>query len=588
MHRLFNKIRMDYKDYIPQSISCWREGYSKATFLNDLFAGFTVGAITIPLAMAFAIGSGVDPERGLFTAIIAGFLISLLGGSRVQIGGPTGAFVIIVYSIVDRHGYDGLAIATLMAGIMMILMGLARFGFFLKFIPYSVTTGFTTGIALTIFTSQIKDFFGLCLTHQPADFISKWVSYYRDCHTVNPWALAIGALSLGCIFFTRKYPKLPGAVLIIILATMATTLFGLPVDTIVSKYGEIPSSLPMPYLPTVSFDTIQILFPDAIAIALLGAIESLLSAAVADGMTGHRHRSNCELVAQGFANLGSILFGGIPATGAIARTSTNIKAGAKTPVAGMVHALTVFLMMVCFAPLAGKVPLAALAAILIYVAWGMSELDHFYAILKGPRSDALVLVATFLLTILIDLTVAVQVGVLLSAILFLKRMTDSTTVNVCKFVLEEEAGSSQEARDSDIIFRKDVPSEVTVFEINGPFFFGVADLLNEKWRQFNTLPKIFILRMRKVPLVDATGIRALKDFQKKCHQNGVLFCLSGIKEEIRPILQTTNVIQQVGSERVFNHLDDALIFARQYIKASDSKKMKKTEINAYIETRKML
>jgi len=567
MLKLLNKIGIDYRDYIPKSVTCWREGYSKSMFLNDLLAGLTVGVITIPLAMAFAIGAGVPPERGLYTAIVAGFLISLLGGSRVQIGGPTGAFVIIIYSIVERHGYEGLAIATFMAGIMMILMGIARFGFFLKFIPYSVTTGFTTGIALTIFTSQIKDFFGFCLAYQPADFLEKWIAYYNDCHTLNPWALAIGAVSLLTIFFIRnKFPKIPAPVIALILATVATALFNLPVDTIVKKYGEIPRTLPFPGLPTVSFDTIQLLFPDAIAIALLGAIESLLSAVVADGMTGHRHRSNGELVAQGFANLGSVFFGGIPATGAIARTSTNIKLGAKTPVAGIIHAITVLLIMLFFAPAAGKIPLATLAAILIYVAWNMSELDHFYAILKGPRSDAIVLIITFLLTTLIDLVVAVQVGVLLSAVLFLKRMTDSTTVNICKLVLEEDAYPQPESQDSDIIFRKDVPPEVSVFEIDGPFFFGVADLLNEEWRQFSIMPKVFILRMRKVPLIDATGIRALKDFQKKCHQNGVLFCMSGLKDVLKPILQKTNVLQQVGPQHIFSHLDEALVFARQYLK----------------------
>lgn len=566
MRTFLSKINIPYQDYIPKTVVCLQEGYSKKFFLDDLLAGATVGIIALPLAMAFAIGAGVTPERGLFTAIIAGFLISLLGGSRVQIGGPTGAFVVIVYSVVQRHGYEGLAVATILAGIMMVLMGLARFGVFLKFIPYPVTTGFTTGIALLIFSSQIKDFFGLNIPKLPADFLEKWHSYLTCCNTWNPWALLIASSSLAMIFFLRwVYPKIPGAIGAVILATFVVYLFDLPVETIEKKFGGIPRMLPEPTLPSFSFDTVQAVFPDAITIALLGAIESLLSALVADGMAGHRHRSNGELVAQGLANIGSILFGGIPATGAIARTTANINMGAKTPFAGMIHAVTLLLLMILFAPYASKVPMPALASVLIFVAWNMSERDSFIEILKGPFSDVIVLLITFLLTILIDLTVAVQVGVILAAVLFLKKMTDSTTVKVCQLLLHENLNELPEARDSDLILRKDVPPGVTVFEINGPFFFSVANLLNDELRQLSVLPKIFILRMRKVPIVDATGMHALQEFQKKCSQKGILFLISGVREEVLKQMEKAGLKDRIGTDHFFPHVEHALAWAKNHL-----------------------
>lgn len=568
MLKLLARIQDRYSDYIPKSVICWREGYTKETIINDLIAGVTVGVIALPLAMAFAIGSGVDPVRGLFTAIIAGFLISLLGGSRVQIGGPTGAFVVIVYSIVQKHGYDGLAIATLIAGIMIVLLGLARAGVLLKFIPYPVTTGFTTGIALVIFSSQIKDFFGLTINHVPADFIEKWHAYMGNIHTINMWAFGLGAGTLVSIFLMRHYlPRLPFVMIAVIGATAISIFFDMPVETIQKVFGEIPRTLPWPSLPAISFEKIQAVFPEAITIALLGSIESLLSASVADGMTGTRHRSNCELVAQGFANIGSVLFGGIPATGAIARTATNIKMGAKTPLAGMTHAVTVLLLMLLLAPAAGLIPLPALAAVLIFVAWNMSDLEHFFEILKGQRSDMLVLVITFLLTVLIDLTVAVQVGVLLAAILFLKRMTDTTTLHVCQILLEENADERPEAHDSDLIFRKDVPEGVSVLEINGPFFFGVADLLNEELRRFDEMPRVIILRMKKVPAVDATGIHALKQFHFKCKERNIVFMLSGVRGDLLALFIKTGVTRVLGNNHIFSHLSDALAYARLLLQA---------------------
>lgn len=541
-----------YKDFIPKSFLCFKEGYSLKLFRDDLFAGVSVGIIALPLALAFAIGSGVAPEKGLFTAVIAGFLISLLGGSRVQIGGPTGAFVVIVYAVIQKYGYDGLAVATLIAGVMMILMGFARFGIFLKFIPYPVTTGFTTGIAVVIFSSQLKDFFGLDAGQVPPEFLSKCQALFGAAHTCNLWAFAISLSTLILIFVLRRfYPKLPGAIIAVILATAFAYFFRIPVETIATKFGEIPRLLPTPSLPHFSYDTVKLVFSDAITIALLGAIESLLSASVADGMTGHKHRSNCELVGQGIANIGSILFGGIPATGAIARTTANIKMGAKTPMAGMIHAVTLLLLMLVLAPLAGKIPLCALSAVLIFVAWNMSELSHFFEILKGPWGDALILLITFLLTVLIDLTVAVQVGVVLAAVIFLKRMTDKTTVETCKILNEENKDELAERGDDDLLFRKNVPSDVSVFEIKGPFFYSVASLLDEALIRMGKKPRVFILRLHKTPLIDATGYNAIHKFANKCKQKGIQFLIT------EPSIEQRKMLEQL-SVPLFPTLDKAL------------------------------
>jgi sulfate permease, SulP family len=553
-----------YQDFIPKSVVCLREGYSKSLFLSDLFAGVSVGVIALPLALAFAIASGVSPERGLFTAIIAGFLISLLGGSRVQIGGPTGAFVVVIYATIERHGYEGLCLATLIAAVMMIVMGLTRLGVLLKFIPYPVTTGFTTGIAFVIMISQIKDFFGLQAEKMPPEFLEKCKLYCQIAHTWNWLAVLVAFGTLLLIFTLRRYyPKWPGAIVAITLATGAAYLFQLPIETIESKFGEIPRILPMPSMPHFSYDLVKAVFPDAIIIALLGAIESLLSAVVADGMTGHKHRSNCELVAQGLGNIGAIVFGGIPATGAIARTSANIKMGAKTPLSGMIHSVTLLLLMVFLAPLAGKIPLATLAGVLIYVAWNMSELHHFFGILKGPRGDAMVLAITFLLTVLIDLAVAVQIGVILAAVMFLKHMTDKTTVEACQIILKENHHEAPEVYDGDILFREDVPPDVTVFEIIGPFFYSVADLLDEALSQLVKPPRVFILRINKVPLIDGTGMQAIKKFAAKCERKGIEFLISGVTKYHEDLFRKADVDQIVGKNHLFPHIESALIFANQ-------------------------
>ncbi len=566
MRQAFQSLKPNFRDYIPKSFICWQEGYTLNLFWKDLLAGITVGVISLPLAIAIAIGSGVEPEQGLYTTIVAGFLISFLGGSRVQIGGPTGAFIVIVFSVVQRFGYDGLAIATFIASILLILMGLARFGALLKFIPYSVIIGFTAGIALSIFSSQLKDFLGMDIDKIPADFVQKWKAYFTCCHTWNPWAFGIASLGLWLMFFLRnKYPKIPGAIVAVILTTALAYFFKIPVETIQSKFGSIPSTLPSPSLPPISFDAIQQLFPDAITIALLGGIESLLSAVVADGMIGSKHRSNCELVAQGLANMGSVLFRGIPATGALARTSANIKSGAKTPIAGMIHAITVLLLMLFFAPLTGLIPLPTLSAVLVYIAWNMVEFEQIDVILRGKFSDSLVLLITFSLTVLIDLTVAVQVGVLLAMFLFMKNMSDSTSVKACKYLIEENKNEHLDTLDSDLIFQHNVPSNTVIYEINGPLFFGVADQLNEAFRQMDKIPEVFILRMRKVPIIDASGIHALKQFKRKCTEKGVVFLISGLQEPMKQLLDRSGVVEIVGVKNFFPHLNLALEHTRNNI-----------------------
>lgn len=548
-----------FQEFLPKIISCIKEGYNRKFFLHDLLAGISTGVIALPLALAFAIGSGVSPEKGLFTAIIAGFLISLLGGSRVQISGPTGAFVVIVYMIIQRHGYEGLAVATLIAGVLLIAMGLARFGVLLKFIPYPVTTGFTTGIALVIFSGQIKDFFGLQIDQVPPQFLEKCLLFCLNAYTWNPWAFAISTGTLVLIFVLRRYyPRLPGVIIAIILATGLSYFFSLPLETIEGKFGEIPRVLPTPALPAISYDLIKRVFPDAITIAFLCAIESLLSAVVADGMTGQRHRSNCELVAQGLGNLGSILFGGIPATGAIARTTANIKMGAKTPIAGMLHAVTLLLLMLLFAPLAGKIPLCTLSAVLIFVAWNMSELGHFYEILKSQWSEATILVVTFLLTVLVDLTVAVQIGVVMAAFIFVKKMSDNTNVKICRTLLDENQKPLID--DSNLIFRKDIPDDVTVFEMTGPLFYSNADSLNETLSQLSQQPRVFILRMEKVPIVDSTGIKAIKDFQRKCRDKGIQFLICGASPQLHLIFKKSGVEKVMRNDHFFSTIDSALSF----------------------------
>jgi SulP family sulfate permease len=544
---------------LPKSLICFREGYDRRTFFADVGAGITVGIVALPLAMAFAIASGLPPESGLFTAIVAGFLISLLGGSRVQIGGPTGAFVVIVYGIVQRHGYDGLALATLMAGALVIAMGLAGFGAMIKYIPYPVTTGFTSGIAVVIFSSQIKDFFGLQMETLPADFVEKWIAYGRDLSSLNVYALALGGGSLVLLILLRRLgPRVPAVIFVVILASLVVWLLNLPVETIGSRFGGIPHNLPAPGLPSFSYEKMRVLIPEATTIALLAAIESLLSAVVADGMAGTRHNADAELVAQGIANIGAVLFGGFCATGAIARTVTNIKSGGRTPVAGMIHSATIFLVMLLFAPLAALIPLTSLAAILIVVAWNMSEVDRFQALFKAPRSDIAVLLTTFGLTVFSDITVAVGVGMVLASLLFMRRMAEITGVDALTPSLAHVDEDLEERRDAQAVSRLKVPEGVEVFQINGPLFFAVAHRLQDVLRRLESPPKIFILRMRRVPAIDATGLQALEEFRNRCAQHDTILILSGVQPAVMGTFSRTGFDTRVKQENMCDNIDRAL------------------------------
>lgn len=557
-------------DYVPKLIVClFKESYHFSIFRKDLQAGLTVGIVALPLAMAFAIASGVPPERGIFTAVIAGFLISLLGGSRVQIGGPTGAFVVIVYDIVMREGYGGLIAATLIAGILLVIMGICRMGTLIKYIPYPLVTGFTTGIAVIIFSSQVKDFLGLKISQVPANFIPKWAAFFKALPTWDPLTFVIAAGTLVVILLIRKFiPRVPWGIASIVIATLVVWGFQIPIETIASRFGEIPRLLPSPSLPELpdNFASWHRLIPDAITIALLAGIESLLSAVVADGMMGGRHKSNCELVAQGIANLGSCVFGGIPATGAIARTATNIKTGGKTPIAGMIHAVVLFLIILALAPIVSMIPMAALSAVLVMVAWNMSEIGHFRHLLKSPLGDVAVLLSAFFLTVFVDLTVAVEVGMILAAFLFMKRTSElSNVVTLSKFV-EEEGGELIEEKDPDAISKKKVPPNVEVYEINGPFFFGIADNLQNILSNLERKPKVFILRMRKVPAIDATGLHVLDDFYDKCLRAGTLLILSGVKDVLSEEFKRFGVEKKVGKQNIFPHIDGALKRAEEVVK----------------------
>jgi len=557
---------MNVKNWLPRSYTLLKEGYSFAHFSSDILAGATVAIIALPLAMAFAIASGVSPERGLFTAIVAGFIISLLGGSRYQIGGPTGAFVVVLYAVILKHGYDGLVIATFLAGGMLVLMGVFKLGNIIKFIPYPVTVGFTSGIALIIFSSQIKDFLGLPIAKMPAEFTDQWVLYSHEILHVNYYALGIGFVSIAMLIKLRhRFPRIPAPMLVIVFSSFAVWLFNIPVETIGSKFGSLPLTLPSPSMPAFSLEKIRAVFPDAITIAILGAIESLLSCVVADGMTGDHHHSNQELIAQGVANIGSVLFGGIAATGAIARTATNIKSGAYGPVSGMLHALMLLIFMFLFSKLILLIPLAALAAILVVVAWNMSEFHHFKAIaLKSERNDVVVLLMTFFLTVFIDLNTGVQTGIMLAGLLFIKRMIDVTGIIDTKESVVmpfDESDEPIDETDAHAISNKIVPQAVEVYEINGPFFFGVADRLKNILGELEEAPSVFILRMRHVPMIDATGLHALEEFLELCKSNGTVLVLSGVNERIKHKMERLGFDKDVGKENITDHIDTALLRA---------------------------
>jgi SulP family sulfate permease len=536
--------------------------YTRPQFVADLTAGVIVGIVALPLAIAFAIASGVTPDRGLYTAIIAGFLISALGGSRVQIGGPTGAFVVIVYGIVQQHGLDGLFVATMMAGVMLVLLGVSRLGSAIKFIPYPVVIGFTSGIALIIFSSQVKDLLGLSMGDVPAEFVAKWAAYARHLNAVDVEAVGIAALALLIIvLWPRLSRRIPGPFIALVLTTVLVQLLSLDVETIGSRYGAIPSSIPAPSLPRVDLAVLPTLVGPAFTIALLAGIEALLSAVVADGMIGGRHRSNMELVAQGVANIVSPLFGGIPATGAIARTATNVRNGGRTPVAGLVHALTLLVITLFFGRWAAYIPFATLGAILVVVAYHMSEWRAFRAQFSAPKSDVIVMLTTFLLTVLVDLTVAIQVGMVLAAFLFMKRMSEVTNVQaVTREFVEDD--SDVYATDPNSVRRRQVPKGVAVYEINGPFFFGAAQTFREQVEPVIGKPRVLILRMRNVPAMDATGIHALGEVIRRSRRGGTLVLLSDVHSQPMVALGRSHLLEEIGDDHIFGSIDDALERAR--------------------------
>ena len=539
----------------PKLITVLREGYSRAQFGRDLSAGLLVGVVALPLAIAFAIASGVKPEQGLITAVVAGFLISALSGSRVQIGGPTGAFIILVYSVVQEFGYDGLAVATIMAGVFLVAMGVARLGGLIRYVPYPVTVGFTAGIAVVIASGQIRDALGLTMASVPAEFIPKWEAYAGAIGTINLWALGLTVGTVVVVIgLPRLVPRLPASLVALVAATAAVALFDLPVETIGSRFGAVPSGIPTPRLPGIDWGMVPDLISPALSIAILAAIESLLSAVVADGMTGRRHRSNAELVAQGVANIASPLFGGIPATGAIARTATNVKAGGRTPIAGIVHALTLLLILLVAGGWAALVPMPVLAGILFVVAYNMSELHLFSRVLRAStRSDALVLIATFGLTVFVDLTVALQVGVVLSAFLFMRRMAEVAGV---RSLGEDEEDLPEDPIEAAAVLA--APQGVELFEVSGPFFFGAAHKFASSMASIEQKPRVLILRMRDVPTLDATGLRALETLQDQAERGGPLLILSGVQDQPLALLQRSGLLERLGEQNVTDDLVSAL------------------------------
>lgn len=543
------------------------KNYNRKTFNSDLLAGIIVGIVALPLAIAFAIASGVSPEKGIITAIVAGLIVSAFGGSKVQIGGPTGAFIVIIYGIIQQYGIEGLTIATLMAGVFLVIFGLLHLGTIIKYIPYPVVVGFTSGIAVTIFTTQIKDLFGLTITNLPSDFIEKWVAYGCHFSSIDFWSTAVGIISVVIIVITPRFSKkLPGSLIAIILMTVAVWLLKqfagvTTIETIGDRFS-ISNQLPTAQVPEMTWTTIKNLVSPAVTIAVLGAIESLLSATVADGVTGEHHNSNTELVAQGMANLASPLFGGIPCTGAIARTMTNINNGGKTPIAGIIHAVVLLLIFLFFMPLAKYIPMACLAGVLVVVSYGMCGWRSFKELLNNPKSDVSVLLITFVLTVIFDLTVAIEVGLIIACLLFMRRMAETTDVNV---ILNEIDPNEDIDIKSCNLEHLDIPNGVEVYEINGPYFFGAGNSFEEVMATFGDRPKVRIIRMRKVPFVDSTGIHNLKNMCIMSQKEGIKVVLSGIRPSVQSTLFKSGFRELIGEDNICSHINIALVKAKEII-----------------------
>lgn len=558
---------MQKLDFHPKSLTCLR-GYNKTTFLSDLMAGVIVGIVALPLAIAFAIASGVSPEKGIITAVIAGFIVSALGGSKVQIGGPTGAFIVIVYGVIQQYGISGLTVATIIAGVLLVLLGVFKLGTVIKFIPYPVVVGFTSGIAVTIFTTQMTDVFGLSFGGEtvPGDFIGKWMLYFKHFNTVNWWNFIVSVTSVIIIAVTPKISKkIPGSLVAIILVTIGVwclkSFFGIDsIDTIGDRFS-INSQLPKAEMPALDWEAIKNLFPVAVTIAALGAIESLLSATVADGMISDHHNSNTELIALGVANMVTPIFGGIPATGAIARTMTNINNGGRTPVAGMIHAVVLLLILLFLMPLARFIPMACLAGVLVVVSYNMSGWRSFTALLKNPKSDVIVLLITFFLTVIFDLTVAIAVGLLLACLLFIKRIMETTEITAIKeeIHVEDEAGIMHDESIS-------IPAGVEVYEINGPYFFGVATQFEELMSEFRDKSKVRVIRMRKVPFIDSTGIHNLSNFCEMSLKNKIVVVLSGVNPQVHSALHKAGFYDLVGEKNICPNINVALSRAEEIMK----------------------
>lgn len=550
-----------YKPKLISLLDDKENGFSKEQFFKDLIAGIIVAIIALPLSIALGISSGVSPEKGLITAIIAGFIISLLGGSRVQIGGPTGAFVVIVFGIIQNHGVDGLIIATFMAGIILVLFGLLRFGSLIKYIPYPITVGFTSGIAVTLFSTQVKDFLGLSMTKTPSEFIPKWEAYISHMNTTNLYTLAIGLLALIILIFWPKInKKIPGSLIALIVTTLVVFIFNLPVATIGSQFGKISSNIPMPHIPNLNLNTLKALIGPAFTIALLGGIESLLSAVVSDGMIGDKHNSNAELIAQGIANMGSSLFGGIPATGAIARTAANVKNGGRTPISGIVHSITLLLIMLVFMPLAKFIPLTTLSAILIIVSYNMSEWRTFKAILKAPKSDIAILLTTFFLTVLFDLVIAIGIGMVVSMCLFMRRVATSIEVNE----LNESDCSDKSNIDTDMENLK-VGENVLVYDIRGHLFFGAVDTFMNTMKEINDDAKVLVLRMRHTKTLDVTGYKQIKNIALSCKSRNMTLIISELQEQQKKVMRLMGFIDTLGEDHFATNFDEALEKANSLI-----------------------
>ncbi len=573
------KTFFSFKDVFSPKLFSTIRSYSKEKLLQDAIAGMIVGIVAIPLAIAFGISSGVGPTEGLVTAIIAGFIISAFGGSKVQIGGPTGAFIVIIYGIIQQHGLAGLLIATIMAGIMLILMGLFKLGNVIKFVPYPVIVGFTAGIAVTIFSTQMNDLFGMGIQNAPADFIHKWVCYVEHWRDINWWALAVGIASLLIIVGATKISKkIPGSLVAIVLMTLVVWLLrqfgGITSITTIGDLYTLPSGIPTPHVPALNLtegqtllNLVQDLFPSAFTIAMLGAIESLLSAMVADGVIGDKHNSNTELIAQGLANVVTPFFGGIPATGAIARTMANINNGGRTPVAGIVHAGVLLLVLICFGPLVGMIPMACLAGVLIVVSYNMLGVGSIVGLAKAPKSDFIVMVVTFILTVIFDLTVAIEVGLLLAVILFLKRTNEATSIR--SFTDEIDPTHQNDIRlHGNDLEKLHIPPFTEVYEIDGPYFFGIANKFDEISQRIGTDgQKVRILRMRKVSFIDSTGIHNLEQLYFRSQRCGMTLVLSGVNERVFATLEKAGLVELIGRENVRNHINGALSRAEEIIKA---------------------